>query len=90
MEGKERKEEENPVTSEASGGESGVESSGEELIPVSETERREQEAYLRGRNEAVEAKIVSELHTHIPNNQEPGIESIFSFRESVWSPDCGA
>lgn len=49
-----------------------------------EMERREQEAYLRGRNEAVEAKVASELHTEIPTDPEPGIESIFHFRESIW------
>lgn len=54
-------------------------------VTLDEAERREREAYLRGRNEAVAEKIAAERNIMpAEQSEEPGIESIFTFRESVW------
>ena len=53
------------------------------FIPYEELVRIEEEAFLRGRNSAIEEKIAGSVNMS-RTDEEPGIESIFSFRESVW------
>lgn len=52
-----------------------------EMVERGEVERLVREAYLRGRNEAIEAKIMAEADFEREFEEE---EELFSFRESVW------
>jgi len=56
------------------------------LFTQSEVTRLVDEAYLRGKNEAIKAKILEETATRIDTATEttPGLESIFTFREKIW------
>jgi hypothetical protein len=56
------------------------------IFTQSEVAKLVDEAYLRGKNEAIKAKILEETATRIDNAAEttPGLESIFTFREKVW------
>lgn len=58
----------------------------EGYLSAEEVKILEEKAYLRGRNEAVEARMASES-LPIENddeNQDPGIDYAFHFRKSVW------
>jgi hypothetical protein len=56
------------------------------IFTQSEVAKLVDEAYLRGKNEAIKAKILEETATRIDTAAEttPGLESIFTFREKVW------
>jgi hypothetical protein len=61
----------------------------EEMITVSEAQRREEAAYLRGRNEAITAKMTGDMkqldsESAIIFEEE---DLPFHFRKSVWD-DC--
>lgn len=51
-----------------------------------EVDRLVNEAYLRGKNEAIEARILADSATVLPDfdDEDTDLASVFSFRESVW------
>jgi len=57
----------------------------EGYLSPSEVKALEDAAYLRGRNEAIEARMAEECLPKEPDNDSlPGIDEIFHFRKSVW------
>lgn len=57
---------------------------------VSEEDARKaaEEAYLRGRNEAIEAKMAEDMIPAEPEEEDDGIGYVFHPRRSVWETDA--
>lgn len=57
---------------------------------VSEEEARKaaEEAYLRGRNEAIEARMAEDTIPAAPEEDDDGIGYVFHPRRSVWETDA--